>query len=92
MRALWAADGLLCAGERLLVHSAHIFTTSLESFRLVLGLLEGSEELSARIRKVTRTHGEEGSRRSRGALAVPHAHPRRWSQPRARALLLAPRR
>ena len=52
--------GLFLFGERLLFHSAHEFTTSLETFLLLLALLEGSEELSGQVRRVSRTHGDEG--------------------------------
>jgi len=52
--------GLFLLGERLIIHSAHQFDTSLEAFRRLLGLIEDNTEFSKRVRKVSRSHGEEG--------------------------------
>jgi hypothetical protein len=52
--------GLFSFGERLLIHSAHQFDTSLEAFRRLLELIEGSDDLSRQVRRVSRSHGEEG--------------------------------
>lgn len=52
--------GLFLLGERLLIHSAHEFATSLEAFHRMLGLIESAPELQNRIRRVSRSHGEEG--------------------------------
>lgn len=52
--------GLFLLGERLLVWSAHQFDTSLESFRRLLFLIENTPELSRRVKRVSRSHGEEG--------------------------------
>jgi hypothetical protein len=52
--------GLYLLGERFLVHSAHQFDTSLEAFRRLLELIEDNDEFSRRIKKVSRSHGEEG--------------------------------
>lgn len=52
--------GLFLLGERLLVHSAHQFDTSLEAFRRLLFLIEDTPELSRRVKRVSRAHGEEG--------------------------------
>jgi len=52
--------GLYLLGERLLIHSAHQFDTSLEAFRRLLGLIESSPDLERRVRRVSRSHGEEG--------------------------------
>ncbi len=52
--------GLFLLGERLLVHSAHQFDTSLEHFRRLLSLVEETPEFSRRVRRVSRSHGEEG--------------------------------
>lgn len=51
--------GLFCAGERLLIHSAHMFVTSLESFRMLLWRIEDSD-LERQIKRVSKAHGEEG--------------------------------
>lgn len=52
--------GLFLLGERLIIHSAHEFATSLEAFHRLKALLEGSEEFSAKVRRVSSAHGEEG--------------------------------
>jgi hypothetical protein len=52
--------GLFLFGERLIVHSSHQFDTSLEAFRRLLGLIEDAPELSRRVKRVSRSHGEEG--------------------------------
>ncbi len=52
--------GLYLLGERLLIHSAHQFDTSLEAFRRLLFLIENSPDLERRVRRVSRSHGEEG--------------------------------
>lgn len=52
--------GLFLLGERLIIHSAHQFDTSIEAFRRLLGLIEDTPELSRRVRRVVRSHGEEG--------------------------------
>ena len=52
--------GLFLLGERLIIHSAHQFDTSLEAFRRLETLIEGSDELSRRVKKATHSHGEEG--------------------------------
>lgn len=52
--------GLFVLDERLLVHSAHQFDTSLEAFRRLLALVEARDEFTRRVKKVSRSHGEEG--------------------------------
>jgi hypothetical protein len=52
--------GLFLLGERLVIHSAHEFPTSLEAFRRLLMLVEGCPDLERRVRRVSRSHGEEG--------------------------------
>ncbi len=52
--------GLFLLGEPLLIHSAQHFKTAKEHFLRVYGLIEGTPELSRRVKKVIRTHGEEG--------------------------------
>jgi hypothetical protein len=46
--------------ENLLIHSAHLFATSREHFSRLVGLVEGSEEYSRKVRRIRRSHGEEG--------------------------------
>lgn len=52
--------GLFLLDERFIIHSAHQFDTSLEAFRRLLGLIEDSPELDARVQRVSKSHGEEG--------------------------------
>jgi hypothetical protein len=52
--------GLFLLGERLIIHSAHQFDTSLEAFRRVLWLIEDTPELDKQVKRVSRSHGEEG--------------------------------
>jgi len=54
--------GLFLLGERLIVHSAHLFDTSLEHFRRLKDLIEGTPEFSRRVKKngIKNSHGEEG--------------------------------
>lgn len=51
--------GLFLLGERLLIHSAHQFDTSLEAFRRLLGLIEEAD-FQRDVKRVSRSHGEEG--------------------------------
>jgi hypothetical protein len=52
--------GLYLLGERLIIHSAQHFKTAKEHFLRLLSLIESTPELEQRVRKVIRTHGEEG--------------------------------
>lgn len=52
--------GLFLLGERLIIHSAHLFDTSLEAFRRLLALIEDAPDLDRRVMRVSRSHGEEG--------------------------------
>lgn len=52
--------GLFLFGERLIIHSAHLFNTSREHFRYLRGLLERSETLMAKVRRFTFSNGMEG--------------------------------
>lgn len=52
--------GLFLLGERLIIHSAHEFPTSLEAFRRLLDLIEATPDFSRRVKRVSRSHGEEG--------------------------------
>jgi hypothetical protein len=52
--------GLFLLGERLVIHSAHQFDTSLEAFRRLLTLIEDTPDLERRVKRVSRSHGEEG--------------------------------
>lgn len=50
---------LFVFGERLVIHSAHMWDTSLEAFRRLLGLIEDGD-LQREVSKISRSHGEEG--------------------------------
>ena len=52
--------GLFLLGERLIIHSAHQFDTSLEAFGRLLGLIEDHPPFSRRVKKVSNSHGQEG--------------------------------
>lgn len=52
--------GLFLLGERLIIHSAHQFDTSLEAFRRLLALIEDTPDFDRRVMRVSRSHGEEG--------------------------------
>jgi phage terminase large subunit-like protein len=46
--------------DRLTIHSAHQFDTSLEAFRRLLWLIEDTPDLDRQVKRVSRSHGEEG--------------------------------
>lgn len=52
--------GLFLFGEKLIIHSAHEFSTSMEAQRRLVNLIEENDEFSARVKAVRRSHGEEG--------------------------------
>jgi phage terminase large subunit-like protein len=51
---------LFLIGDRLAIHSAHQFDTSLEAFRRLLTLIEDTPDLDKAVKRVSRSHGEEG--------------------------------
>jgi hypothetical protein len=58
--------GLFLLDERLVIHSAHQFDTSLEAFQRLLHLVENTPDLSRRVKRVSRSHGEEGIQLTNG--------------------------
>jgi hypothetical protein len=52
--------GLFVLGEKLQVHSAHQFDTSLEAFRRLLFWVESFDWLRSQVKRVSKAHGEEG--------------------------------
>lgn len=52
--------GLFLFDEKLIIHSAHLFDTSLEHFRRILQLIESAPDLDRLVHRVSRSHGEEG--------------------------------
>jgi phage terminase large subunit-like protein len=62
--------GLYLGGERLQIHSAHLFETSLNHFQYLLGLIEGCPDLNRRVKSaggVSNSHGKEGITLTSGA-------------------------
>ncbi|WP_328920654.1 terminase [Streptomyces sp. NBC_00208] len=51
--------GLFLLGERLILHSAHEFKTSVEAFRRIVALVTNTDSLRKRVKAVRRTTGEE---------------------------------
>lgn len=51
--------GLYLFGEELQTHTAHRFDTCLEGFRRIRELIDGTPDLSRRVRKITEAHGQE---------------------------------
>lgn len=52
--------GLFLFGERLILHSAHEFKTAQEAFIRIKNLIDGSADLSRRVKRVRTSHGDEG--------------------------------
>lgn len=52
--------GLFLLGERLILHSAHDFGTSMEHFRRIRDLIEGTPDFSRRVDAVRTANGKEG--------------------------------
>lgn len=52
--------GLFLFGERLIIHSAHLFETSMEHMNRLLQLIESNRDLDRRVKRVSRAHGQEG--------------------------------
>lgn len=52
--------GLFLLGERLIIHSAHQFDTSLEAFGRLLALIEDHAPFHKRVKRVSHAHGSEG--------------------------------
>ncbi|MFZ4143380.1 terminase [Streptomyces griseoincarnatus] len=52
--------GVILFGDRLIIHTAHQFNTAQESFLRLDQIIEGSYSLSRRVKRVRRSHGEEG--------------------------------
>lgn len=52
--------GLFLLGEALIIHSAHEFSTSLEAFHRLLHHIEEHPWMMRRVKRVSRSHGDEG--------------------------------
>lgn len=52
--------GLYLFRERLILHSAHEYRTAMEAFRRVRDLVENSDDLRRKVKRIVNTNGEEG--------------------------------
>lgn len=52
--------GLFLLGERLIIHTAHEFATSLEAYRRILELIESTPDLDRRVFKIMRSNQDRG--------------------------------
>ncbi|MGN7134570.1 hypothetical protein ACTHQY_14990 [Rhodococcoides corynebacterioides] len=52
--------GIFLFGERLIIHSAHQFDTSLEAFRRLRFWIENTPDLDRQVKKINEAHGKEG--------------------------------
>lgn len=52
--------GLFLLDEWLLIHSAHLYDTAMEAFRRLTFWITETPELSRRVKRVVRSHGDEG--------------------------------
>lgn len=59
--------GLFLFDEQLILHSAHEFKTASEAFRRVLTLVDNTDDLRKRVKKVRTSHGDEGIELTTGA-------------------------
>ena len=59
--------GLYLFGSRLIIHSAHEFKTAVEGFRRILHLIDNTDDLRKRVKRVTHSHGDEGIELLNGA-------------------------
>lgn len=59
--------GLVLFGEELIMHTAHELKTSMRHFKRLMGLFEGSADLSRRLKRVSRSNGKEGLEMVNGA-------------------------
>jgi hypothetical protein len=60
--------GLVLAGERQVVHTAHELKTSMKHFKRLIRLLDGSDDLRKRVKKVINSNGKEGLEMVNGAV------------------------
>lgn len=59
--------GVMLFGDKLIIHTAHQFKTARESFLRLDQIIGGSALLSRRVKRVIRSHGEEGFEFHNGA-------------------------
>jgi hypothetical protein len=51
---------LFLTEERLIGHSAHEYKTAMEAFRRIISLIENTDDLRRKVKKIINTNGEEG--------------------------------
>jgi len=59
--------GLFLLGERLILHTAHQYKTAIEAFRRIDELVTNYDWFRRKVKRVTRTNGEEGVELTSGA-------------------------
>ncbi len=59
--------GVMLFGDKLIIHTAHQFKTAQESFIRLDEIISGSANLSRRVKRILRSHGEEGFEFHNGA-------------------------
>lgn len=52
-------SGLFLFGDQIIMHSAHLFKTSKQSFQRIVDIIDGSDWLSKRVKRVVRARGDE---------------------------------
>lgn len=52
--------GLFLFGEKLILHSAHEYRTAMEAFLRIRALVENTDDLRRKVKRVVNTNGEEG--------------------------------
>lgn len=60
--------GLVLFGEMQIVHTAHELKTSMKHFKRLIRLLDGSDDLRKRVKKVINSNGKEGLEMVNGAV------------------------
>jgi hypothetical protein len=59
--------GLFLGGDRMIVHTSHLFSTSLEGFRRIRELIESTPDLDRKVNQYRQTTGQEGIELKSGA-------------------------
>lgn len=60
--------GLVLAGEKQIIHTAHELKTSMKHFKRLIQLFDGSDDLRKRVKKVINSNGKEGLEMMNGAV------------------------
>ncbi len=51
--------GLFLFGDQMIMHSAHLFKTAKQSFQRIVDIINGSDWLTKRVKKIARSRGDE---------------------------------